>query len=68
MSDSAARLIALAIVILAGGLTLAVGEIAQAMNANMQVASGWGIVLLIVGALGFVIEYALSIRTGGLRR
>jgi len=64
MSNSAARLIASSIVILAGGILLSVGSIAMAMNTNRgQEAQLFGMVLSLIGGIVFGFEFFASMRT-----
>jgi hypothetical protein len=63
MSNSAARLISLSIVILTCGILLSVASIAQAMNPNRgQEASAIGMIALLIGAVLYVVEFVSSTR------
>ena len=64
VSNSAARLIALSIVILAGGILLGVGSIAQAMNINRgQEAALFGLIMSLLSGIVFCVELFASYRT-----
>ena len=63
MSNSAARLIALSIALLAGATLLSVGSIAQSMNPNRgHEAQLFGIALSLVGGIRLALEISVSTR------
>lgn len=57
MSDRAARLIALSLIVCAGGILLGSGTIAVAINSNRQDAQTLGLIVLLGGGILFLVEY-----------
>jgi hypothetical protein len=67
MSPSATRLLSLAMIVVGGALTLAVGNIAMCMNSNYATATGAGSLLMVAAGLGYIAESVRSLAAEQMR-